>query len=339
MGGETMELDVLIKEYPKDADRRGLIFLYAKKIGLDGGPGSGNFGHKGRPGKRGGSGKGGEESSSAGSSAPNVGYDPEAYKRTKTLSNYDEILAFRNEIIKEKISDLHAGYDWNETERKAVAEFEQSIPHFEKQLKSAAEKFDFSSRTDSKGIIGILESGRMKSQIETGTSKGELNPDLRRRMTSELFNDGESLDVPDDQREIYGYLDDAPGAEFYGNCRLVFKKDHLMGRTTLTMGDSLEQHLRGAYQLPTLASAPGFASYDIDTFDGGWSVKSKLEEIKRDFDRVEEKGYPTSRYVELQFHGGVTTDDIDYIEMPKSDPRAKEVEDLAKKKGVKVKWI
>lgn len=52
----------LVKFYSTVSDRSEVIHLIAKLFSFDGGPGSGNFGHKGRPGKVGGSGPGGEAS-------------------------------------------------------------------------------------------------------------------------------------------------------------------------------------------------------------------------------------------------------------------------------------
>lgn len=47
-------IKILAKDGQMDA-----VFSVLDKAVNDGGPGSGNFGHKGRPGKKGGSGKGG----------------------------------------------------------------------------------------------------------------------------------------------------------------------------------------------------------------------------------------------------------------------------------------
>ena len=54
MGKGAMLKKYLLVCGPEEAHR-----LICKLLGRDGGPGSGNFGHKGRPGKVGGSGGGG----------------------------------------------------------------------------------------------------------------------------------------------------------------------------------------------------------------------------------------------------------------------------------------
>ena len=51
-----------LKIIAKNAPKENIIQIAFKMLGIDGGPGSGNFGHAGRPGKVGGSGKGGGSS-------------------------------------------------------------------------------------------------------------------------------------------------------------------------------------------------------------------------------------------------------------------------------------
>lgn len=62
----------VIREFGRDRDKKETIRLAMRMLGLDtdaldGGPGSGNWGHLGRPGKRGGSGKGGGKAYRGGS--------------------------------------------------------------------------------------------------------------------------------------------------------------------------------------------------------------------------------------------------------------------------------
>ena len=69
-----MKNSELIRGYAADHSRSQTIWFAMKLLGMDaskledGGPGSGNFGHKGRPGQRGGSGKGGGSAGGTGSS-------------------------------------------------------------------------------------------------------------------------------------------------------------------------------------------------------------------------------------------------------------------------------
>ena len=65
------------------------------------------------------------------------------------------------------------------------------------------------------------------------------------------------------------------------------------------------------------------------------------KEASKTFDNVFviNSGHLSSgNYVELQFHGGVSAEDIDYISLSRNAPNAKEIEELAQKAGVKVKW-
>ena len=191
----------------------------------------------------------------------------------------------------------------------------------------------------SDAIIKILEDGRFKTQIETGASHGYLDIGKRKSATRTLFAGGESIDVKDTDYEIYGYLDKAERANMYGNCRIVLKKDNLIDRTTVTVGDSLELIATGADPTGTLANSPKIYSYG-DVFSTSVpNAPQRLAEVRKDFESIKENGHLSSGgYVELQFHGGVKATDIEYIEVSHADANAKQIADLAEKKGVKIKW-
>ena len=70
----------MIRAIQKDRESGASIIL--KMIGLDGGKGSGNFGHKGRPGQVGGSGKGGGSGEGSGESS---GSTEPSYPQTKVF--------------------------------------------------------------------------------------------------------------------------------------------------------------------------------------------------------------------------------------------------------------
>lgn len=64
----------MVAEYGKYNSRGDTLAFAYRLLGLDGGPGSGNFGHKGRPGKVGGSGKGGGKAFRATSKTSSSGF-------------------------------------------------------------------------------------------------------------------------------------------------------------------------------------------------------------------------------------------------------------------------
>ena len=208
------------------------------------------------------------------------------------------------------------------------------------QVEEAMEKFDFSTKTDSQSVLNILKDGRFKSQIETGASHGVLDIDKRKKTTSRLFTMYEETGFSEDAYEIYGYLDNAPRASMYGDCKLVLKKQNLMQRTTFTTGDSLELIACGSDPFASLASRPSFSSWGQSVFSESVpNAPETLDWIRKEFSSIAETGHLRSgNYVELQFHGGVSVEDIDYISLSRNTPNAKEIEELAQKEGVKVKW-
>lgn len=260
----------------------------------------------------------------------------------KTLSNYEytiETAYFTMESNFEMYRSLpeeyHAPFDT----------FEAETPKYEQQLASAFEKFDFASNTDSKAIEQILRDGKLKGTVETNTSNGELDVELRKRATGDLFGLYEDVEELDPSEfEKYGYLGTADRAKMYGDCRIVFKKDNLWDRTTFTVGDSLEAHVNGGYKTPSRVSDPKIVSFSKAPFtaDKPDINEIAMRNIQKAFDSIEEHGYfkgvvNNEDYVELQFHGAVTTDDIAFIEVPKDCENLVEILEIAEEKGVKVK--
>lgn len=260
----------------------------------------------------------------------------------RTLSNYDDTVYWAEE---ERISNFEMYRGLPEEYHKPFDTFEEETPKYEKQLSTAFEKFDFSSNTDSNAIEQILKDGRLKGTVETHTSNGELDVDLRKRATSELFGLWDDVDSMEDKEfEKYGYLGTADRAKMYGDCRIVFKKDNLWDRTTFTVGDSLEAHVNGGYKTPSKVSDPKIISFSKDPFtpDQPDINEIAIRNIKKAFDSIEEHGYfkgviNNEDYVELQFHGTVLLDDISYIEVPQSSANLADILAIAEEKGVKIK--
>ncbi len=262
----------------------------------------------------------------------------------KTLSNYDYSIesAYWDmesnfEMYRGLPEEYHAPFDTYEAE----------IPKYEQQLATALKKFDFASNTDSKAIEQILKDGKLKGTVETNTSNGELDVDLRKRATGELFGLYEDVEgLEPSEFEKYGYLGTADRAKMYGDCRIVFKKDNLWDRTTFTVGDSLEAHMNGGYKTPSKVSDPKIVSFSKDPFTADQPDINviALRNTQKAFDSIEEHGYfkgviNNEDYVELQFHGAVTTSDIAYIEVPKDCENLVEILEIAGEKGVKVRVV
>lgn len=131
----------------------------------------------------------------------------------------------------------------------------------------------------------ILADGRFKSQFESKSSRGALNPAARTK--GDISQLGYHPDTDPTKRPIYGYLtsggkiddDSMASIKQYGQVQLLLKKD-VEGRTTYTADDSLT--------FTTLQPAP----FGVPSAAATQSVSPS--------------------YTEAQIHGGVSVEDVDY---------------------------
>lgn len=151
----------------------------------------------------------------------------------------------------------------------------------------------------------MLDSGRMKTQFETGSSTGTLNTDLRARFEQMMW--GYARDLDPAMRPVYGYLSpmSVDGETYrmsvgqYGDIRIVLK-DSVRDRTSFTVGDSL-----GTWKSTTSSPVkdPAWETYNFAP-GSGWRAPGAPG---RDY--ASEK-FQSSVYVEAQVHGGVRVSDI-----------------------------
>ena len=120
----------------------------------------------------------------------------------------------------------------------AAIAWEEERARLVKRNKDAARKFLTESvpsiRITPQSLYNFLNDGRYKTQHESGTSRGHLDPGLRSFREQELWPD---MDI----HPIYGYyapLDADKVHQHYGNFRMVLK-DHVRDMTTVTYSDSL----------------------------------------------------------------------------------------------------
>ena len=183
----------------------------------------------------------------------------------------------------------------------------------------------FCIRTTSDCVEKILLSGRFKSQFETQTSQGLLDPKLRRR--AEKVGLGVPKDVDPKLRPIYGYVKfanvpDASSLEEYGEVRIQLKKQNLFYRTTFTDYDSLNGMLTGEY-FPAPVTNPSLSASKFVR------ILNKL--FTQDFEEWFAYYYE-SMYIELQFMKIVTINDIEIIEFAKEPPES--LQQLMKELGI-----
>ena len=184
------------------------------------------------------------------------------------------------------------------------------LDKFQKKVEKLTESSRIFRATDVKVLENILlRDGRFKSQFETGTSGGTLDPSCRAEAEEFMF--GYAKNLPPAKRPIYCYFSDAEHGEInsfgknpppnstdqYGRVTIMFKKD-VENRATITGQDSL-----GTYDEnpPTPFHCPHFTSVELhsefyleDELDSS-SVVSEYE------------------YTEAQIHDGLSALDIKAI--------------------------
>jgi len=150
-------------------------------------------------------------------------------------------------------------------------------------------------RMTSTALKGVFSSGRIKTQFETGTSRGVNNPDLRAAQETAMLSLHPSVNPK--KRPIYGFvlnntvvsnLETLKSVEQYGNTTVVLKQG-VRGRTSWVQGDSLNSTI-------LLSSMEEPTYHGLEDFSG---ARSPVD------------------YYEAQIHGGVKIKDIDYIVMPR----------------------
>lgn len=251
-----------------------------------------------------------------------------------TLQNYDKAMEeFRTQRIN-SVEDLNSFSIMNENLNNLVNnnEFRMRFP-----------------TDDSEVLKSILKDGRLKTQFETNTSGGQLNKDIRKEASQNLFNTPKNINARD--YEKYGYLgskditkDWNPQLLFYGDGMVTLKKESIIDRTTITVGDSLRDAVDGRFIM-------GSKVTNIDSLICVGRPNMINELNKRVEESIENKGiddasmvgYATRSYFELQYHGDVTLKDIESITADKYIlDEVKQDENAviaAKESGIKFNYI
>lgn len=161
-------------------------------------------------------------------------------------------------------------------------------------------------------VDGIFKS-YFKSQIETGTGKGYVNIDYRKKASNELFGTNTQV-TKAREYEKYGFLMDkdilkqaesgiAGQYWSYGDgIQVRFKKDKVIA--TFTTSDSL-----GSELVPSLVTDPKISSI-YKWNDGLLHKKANHTDI------IESTGAYASQYIELQYHGMLTIDCVESVFIP-----------------------
>lgn len=234
----------------------------------------------------------------------------------------------------------YAGHaeEWEEDIVKDIEKLtDEDIELIDKTMRQLIKNNEFCMRVPSRVLSKIINEGKFKNQFETGTSGGSLNRRDREAASANLFGaDTQSLE--DQDYEKYGYLGESDFAheikEYkysvrqYGDVRVVFDKNKMRSRTTFTTDDSLGPALdrdivAGDVNNPR---ANGIIykeipkalkkMRDIDVKTGIY--KESDVEVMHDPMAFVKEVMTYNRYIELQYHGQVTTEYIGKLQMTTS---------------------
>lgn len=178
-----------------------------------------------------------------------------------------------------------------------------------KAIQAYIDKSDMRIRVTKRAMLGILSSGEVWNQMQSGTSRGAYDPEERRRLSKKMF--GHDGDLEDAEYEKYGYLSDGQtdAADWYGDFDIILKKNEMLPRTTMSLGDTLDYSV----DYPSFLSNPQFISSGEGMRTDAYRFQRRAEHLLRTG-----KYYDSGDgYAELQFHGSVTLADIDHISMPR----------------------
>ena len=231
-------------------------------------------------------------------------------------------------------------------------EAEDNVPEFPITLEEAkqkaidylnevlSQKNDYQIRVPNCNIMKmILENKRFKTQIETKKSYGGLNVlNQRKNFTAQKFGTNPNL-LKDNQYEVYGYLSHGDlakecqktenwkdnmvglGVSQYGQMIVKLKKDRMRYRTTMLVGDSLSSKNSGLpilmedkKDIASIGGVAGMAGFSVlvgEILENAW--KEKKGEPAPPVNLNNLLANTGQSYLELQFHGGVSIEDIESI--------------------------
>ena len=247
-------------------------------------------------------------------------YNLSTYSDSEAVNNVPATLAYLDDYL-----------DKRKNNDKSVEEKREEVESF---LKKIIEKHELCMQVPEDAVSSIISEKLFKNTFETKTSNS-VTRRFRKQLVSAAF--GVPKDVVEDmleknqanQFEKYGYLGKkssilSPG---YGIVKFIFNKSSLLNRTTMTVGDSLRSKstkgiIASKATDPKAESIPGVANGD----DSFLEIIYKLirdGEIREDMDPLtvahkifenDTDGIP--KYIELQYHGKLSIDDVEVCELP-----------------------
>lgn len=234
----------------------------------------------------------------------------------------------------------------NESLRKDERISKNNEKYFQQTMRDIFEKNDFCMRLN-KNVLPLIAESKFMNQFETGNAPLGLTFGQRRAVAKKMFTIPE--DAEGSEYEKYGFLgsknpkddfkDDENFTGDYGDTIVRFKKRNLMHRTTFTIGDSLfnciNDNVRSSPVInPQIASIQrGHVNeviYGLNVVENADAEKSYLDI----------QALTRQKYVELQYHGNLTIDDVESVTFNKkttnvNSPEVRKIIAMLKERGIK----
>jgi hypothetical protein len=154
----------------------------------------------------------------------------------------------------------------------------------------------------------LLESGRFKTQFETGDSMAIFDPEMR--ADAEFYGTGLPTDLDVQKRPVYGYVKSYEGQEWavagqYGDLTFVLK-DSVRQRTGYTVGDSLHQFVS------RLAVSAPIDEVQLESMGVGVRHLYEYDKLRSQIGdtAAAEKVFNYLEYIEVQIQDGVVLTDV-----------------------------
>lgn len=224
---------------------------------------------------------------------------------------------------------------------------------FADELTKMIDNSAYAMRVPDESILNaILDEGRFKNQMETGSSRGTFSPSTRKGATSDLFAvpRDEVNDFSKAEFEKYGFFSTKDPtkkpagrmvASQYGEVLIRFKEDQVADFATMTIDDSLSFRYGGA--VPT--KRPSAAALDIRAYDYNTPAEEFKDTLREWKDAAKKTGGSYNpedmarnigaRYMEVQYHGELTTDYIQSVSVSAGQLSPETIKRL-KDKGIDV---
>lgn len=261
-------------------------------------------------------------------------------------------------------------YDFNELRRKALKEFKyykgtmkkaetqneslrkderiskNNEKYFHQTMLDIFEKNDFCMRLN-KNVLPLIAQSKFMNQFETGSAPLGLTFNQRRAVAKKMFTIPE--DAEGSEYEKYGFLgsknpkddfkDDENFTGDYGDAIVRFKKRNLMHRTTFTIGDSLFNCMYDDVRSSPVVN-PQIASIQRGHVNEVIYGLNVVENANAEKSYLDIQALTRQKYIELQYHGNLTIDDVESVTFNKkttnvNNPEVRKIIAMLKERGIK----